>query len=208
MNPTKSLPMGYELRRSIDLSKNRPAMLGLNLAAVILLLVFGYLFLRLATLLRPEATAQSFSFSGNALEALLFILAVLAISAVMVVLHEGVHGLFFWSLTRERPKFGFRGAYAYAAAPDWYLPRNPYLWVGLSPLVVLTAIGVLALIAAPQPALLYILIFMVLNAAGAVGDLAVVFLLLTQPSTVLVNDSGDAVSVYAPGLSKAWPSNP
>lgn len=207
MNPTKSLPMGYELRRSFDLSKNRTAMLGLNLAAVIMLVVFGYLFLRLAALLRPEAVAQSFFFSGSALEALLVILAVLAISAVMVVLHEGVHGLFFWGLTRERPKFGFRGAYAYAAAPDWYLPRNPYLWVGLSPLVVLTAIGVLALIAAPQPALRYILIFMVLNAAGAVGDLAVVLLLLTQPSTSLVNDSGDAVYIYAPGLSSTQPSN-
>ena len=68
---------------------------------------------------------------------------------VMIVLHEGLHGLFFWLFTREKPKFAFKGFYAYAAMPDWYLPKKEYLITALAPLVGITLLGVLGLALLP-----------------------------------------------------------
>jgi hypothetical protein len=116
----------------------------------------------------------------------------------MLVLHELVHGAFFWLFTHQRPHFGFKGAYAYAAAPDWYIPRRQYMLVGISPLVVLSLLGVLLLPVLPAGALLPWLVALAGNAAGAVGDALIVGWLLFQPDSVLVQDHGDAVTVYKP----------
>ena len=70
---------------------------------------------------------------------------------VVFVLHEAVHGLFFWLYTRDRPRFGFKGWYLYASAPGWYLSRNRFLVVGLSPLVTMTAAALgLAMVVPPD----------------------------------------------------------
>jgi hypothetical protein len=124
--------------------------------------------------------------------------AVLVLTFLMIVVHELIHGLFFWLFTRERPTFGFKGAYAYAAAPDWYMPRNQYAIVGLAPLVLMTLAGLVLLPVIPVWAIPALLFVVVTNAAGAVGDIAVVGWLLLQPRATLVNDIGDAVTLYRP----------
>jgi hypothetical protein len=116
----------------------------------------------------------------------------------MILLHEVIHGLFFWLYTHQRPIFAFKGAYAYAAAPDWYLPRNKYVVVGLSPLILISLAGLLLLTIAPLSFFPSILIAMIFNAAGAVGDLIVVGWLLLQQPDSLVRDYGDMFTVYQP----------
>jgi hypothetical protein len=117
---------------------------------------------------------------------------------LMVVFHEGLHGLFFWVFTRAKPRFGLSLMYAYAAAPDWYIPRNRYLVVGLAPFVILTAAGLIAIAWLPH-AWLAAGIFMVsLNAAGSVGDLFVTGWLLAHGPQVLINDTGAGFTAYAP----------
>ncbi len=199
MKPTTTLPEDYRLSGTLDLSKNQKAVLLLNLVGLGLFIVFGWLLLRAAIALRPDMAGALFSLSvNNALQFVVWLAVLLASTAVMVLLHEGVHGLFFWLTTGARPKFGFRGAYAYACAPDWYLPRGPYLWISLSPLVVLTLLGLALVRVLPLGALPPLLLLMVLNASGAVGDLAVFFWLLGKPAKCLANDRGDAVSLYTP----------
>jgi len=73
------------------------------------------------------------------------VLAILLALVAVLLLHELVHGAFFWLITRSRPRFGLQITYAYAAAPDCYIPRNPYLVVGLSPLVLITLAGIVML---------------------------------------------------------------
>ena len=82
------------------------------------------------------------------------------------------------------------------AAPDWYLPRNPYLIVGLAPLVLLTVLGLGLLPVLPRSVLPPAWFALTFNAAGAVGDMVVVGWLLTKPRSVLVNDEGDKFSVF------------
>ena len=198
MQATTSLPSGYVKRGTVNITKSPGLFILLNLLGVVVLLAAGALFIQLGYALRPDdmdAMLLNLSGGGNFVPGLLALLAVLV---VMVVVHEAIHGFFFWLYTRARPAFGVGAGYAYAAAPGWYLPRNQYLLVGISPLLVITLVGALLLAVVPAALLLPVLALMIVNASGAVGDLAVVAWLLTLPRKTLASDDGDAVTVYVP----------
>lgn len=197
MKPTGALPAEYMPCGTLDLTRQKPIALGLALGSVVMFVAAWWLVLWLLPLLRADLSGLSISVSDLA-ELLTLFAAGLALLTLMVVLHEAIHGLAFWHYTGDRPAFGLRGWYAYAAAPGWYLPRKQYLVVGLAPLVLISLPGLLCVAFIPLPALLPLLLLITANIAGAVGDLAVVFWLLTKPPTTLVQDSGDAIMVYQP----------
>ena len=187
----RKLPSNYTLSATIDLAKNMRLMLILNLVGLALFFLIGWLLLFLARLLRPSQPAE-FSLHFT----LLKVLGLLLVYAFTLILHELVHGLFFWLLTGERPIFGLRQLYAFAGAPDWYLPRNWFLLVGLAPLVLITFFGAWLLIYIPIPAILYLIFALATNISGALGDVYVVVWLLFLPSSILVRDQGDIFSIY------------
>lgn len=116
---------------------------------------------------------------------------------LVILLHELVHGLFFWWFTGKRPHFGAGAGYAYAAAPpDWYLPRRQYIIVALAPLGLITVMGLALLPFLPATAVIYLFVALLFNAVGSVGDLAVVGWLLRKPAQLLVQDSGPAMTIY------------
>ena len=92
--------------------------------------------------------------------------------------------------------FGVRIFYAYAAAPEWYIPRGQYAIVGLAPLVVITIVGLALLLVTPSPAVWAVVFVVALNAAGSIGDLLAVAWLLAQRSATLACDKGDAITLY------------
>src|SRR5262249_59765578 len=101
-----------------------------------LFLVFGWLFVQLAIVLRGSTGATEIpgidltTSAGGAFTFTLsgaWIGAVLLACVLVPVVHEATHGVVFWALTRERPRFAFKVLYAYAVAPDWFLPSGPYL---------------------------------------------------------------------------------
>jgi len=199
MPATLHLPEGYRSIGTLDLTKNLRLLVYMNIAGAVLLVGFYYLFIRAAMWMRPEAASQGLTSSFQGLGGVLVILlAVVIIYAAVIVLHEGTHGLFLAWFTHTRPAFAFRGYYAYAAAPGWYFPRNQYMLVSLAPLVLLSLLGLAVLTFVPAGWFLSVISFMAFNASGAVGDLAVFFWLLRQPSTCLAYDVGDAVTLYLP----------
>ncbi len=195
---TDRLPFGYVLRGKVDLTKQPRLYFALNVLGLVILVAAGVLFVALARLLRPDAVTalfEQFSRGGSARQ----IVLLLGILVVMLVIHEAIHGVFFWRFTGARPKFGIGPGYAYAAAPGWYLPRNQYLVVGLAPLVLISLGGLALITVMPASWIGALLALMIGNASGAVGDMAVVAWLLTLPKTALANDDGSAVTVYVPG---------
>jgi hypothetical protein len=128
MQPLRRLPTDYEQHMAIDLSKNRVLLVALQV--------------------RTESPNLALQLSSLT-DLVTFIGVVLLLLAVQVILHELIHGFFFWFFTRSRPTFGFKGFYAYAAAPDWYLPRNQHLIVALAPLVLITGLGLVLLTFVP-----------------------------------------------------------
>jgi hypothetical protein len=199
MEPTRELPENYQESGTLDLSKNRLALVLMNVLAVGLLIVFGYIFLIIMVRLRPGDAPGSFSFSfGGPLDILLFLAYIAVLYAAVIILHEAVHGIFFWVYTRSRPKFAFKVWYAYATAPGWYLPRNQYAVVAITPLIVLTLLGIVLFLFVPNWLLMPILLFITFNASGAVGDIVVLFWLFSKPPTCMASDQGDAVTLYLP----------
>ncbi len=198
--PTKTLPDGYALHRRMSLLDKKSLIL-VNLWGAGLFLASAVFFPLLAGWLTPRREpAASIEMNGLA-GAAGFIVLLAGVMAVMIVLHEGLHGLFFWLYTHAKPKFAFKGFYAYAAMPGWYLPRREYLVTALAPLVGITVLGVLGLALLPgwaDPPLIWLLI---LNTSGAVGDLWIVWALLRAPSGVLGCDNGDSAELFVPGAN-------
>lgn len=200
MIPLRELPETYQPVGTLDLSKDRKALMLLNLLAFVVILAVWSFFMRLVEWMRPDAAAEGLTLAINGLGDLgKYVLLILVLTGVMLALHEGIHGLFFWLFTRSRPRFAVRLAYAYAAAPEWYLPRNQYLVTALSPLVGITLICVLLILVVPPAWFWAVGFVMIFNASGAVGDLWVAGWLLTMPSDCYACDCGDAVTLYRRG---------
>ena len=197
----KILPPHYELCRTLDLTKSKLVTTGVNLAAVVFFFLFGWLVLLFLAIARTD-TAAIVAKIGSRYDSISIVVAIavlIGLQIVMVILHELAHGTFFWIFTRERPVFGLKGLHAaYAAAPDWYLPRNQHLIVGAAPFVLITLAGLTLLSIAPPtlvPALLFVIVS---NGAGAVGDFMMIAYLLGQPKEALVRDTGSAITIYRP----------
>ncbi len=200
MHATQTLPTSYRKIGTLDVSTNQRLLLIFNLIGLFVVGICGWLFFRALLALRPEDAvrvlrqAQSFTF----VETIVLIAAILALTVLHIILHEAIHGIFFWLFTRSRPLFAFRWAYAYAAAPDWYIPRNAFLITTLAPLVLITLAGLILFDFVPFAWLASIWYIITMNAGGAVGDLAVSGWLVGQPPTCLAQDCGDAVTLYVP----------
>ena len=187
MRAVTTLPEKYQELCAIDLEKNKKQYaivngLSVALAAVVLIPVW---------LLAPEGAAF---ISG--LPSLLLLLAGMF---AYIVLHEAVHGVCFWAFSKQKPHFGWKSVYAYAAS-DAYYGREAYLVIGLAP-VVLWGV-VLALLAVLLPAECYWTVQMIqlINISGAAGDLYVTWLLLRMSKDILVQDAGVSMKVYAPKM--------
>lgn len=198
MQPTQTLPSNFALTGTIDITKDQRLLLVLNVLGLFFLVAGGWLFFVAIIALRPTVANTQFSilFSTSLLETLLLIAAVLALTVVHILIHEAIHGMCFWWFTRSMPRFAFRWTHAYAAAPDWYLPRNHYLLTALAPLVVISLAGLLLAWVVPAGWLLAVWFVLTSNAGGSVGDIWVAIWLLRQPADSLANDRGDAVSLY------------
>jgi hypothetical protein len=195
MRAIRILPSNYHQHKTLDLSKPRIT-LWLNLAAFPLLFLFGWFFGRLIILLR-SINPFSNGFWGVVTTFSVWNLITLIISImIMLVFHELIHGLFFWLFTQERPKFALRSGYAFAAAPEWYLPKFQYITVGLSPLILISILCLVLAAALPAQIVPYLLLIATFNAAGALGDMIVVAWVFRLPNTILMRDQGDKFSSF------------
>lgn len=191
LQATRTLPPNYQVAGQINLANWRMT-IALNLAGLVLLFPVAWLFVRYATLVRPGILSPRFTTVLIGLDILGFFLTLF----VTMTLHEGVHGFFFWYFTRARPKIGANLFYAYAAAPGWYFPRNQFLIIGITPLLLLTLGGLLLLPVAPLLWVPRLLLGLTVNAAGAVGDMLVVGWLLPRPGTTYIKDDGPHMILY------------
>jgi hypothetical protein len=120
-----------------------------------------------------------------------------AVIALLLVplLHEAVHGIAAL-LAGVRPSYGIGPGFAYTTFPD-PVGKRPYLAIGLAPLVVLSAIG-LPLAAVWDAGAGLVLFFLVVNAAGAIGDIWMSWRIALQPPDALLVDLADGFAVLVP----------
>jgi hypothetical protein len=195
MTATKILPERFALQREINLQKDQALLIKLNLWGLVLLPLIGYFLVQIGVTLHPEfdSTLEVLTPKIPILSQILIVILGLM---VITVLHELVHGVSFWINTHQLPKFGFRGVYAFAAAPEWYITRNEYFLIGAAPLVILSIIGLVFIPIIPSHLLFTWLFCLWANTSGAVGDVYILVYLLRQPATALIQDQGDIISIY------------
>ena len=124
-----------------------------------------------------------------------FGLLVLSIVGVIVV-HELIHATAIWRFG-GKVSFGVGVAqfvlpYAYVTTTQ-RLTRNQFVIVALAPLVVITSVGVLLMVALDVPLLV---VPLAVNAGGAIGDLWMVGILRRYPPNVVVEDAVTGVRIY------------
>ncbi len=205
MKAEKDLDADYLYANELDLGERKTGT-AVNLAGLAMLFVFGWLFVQLAVAVRPEITSADFFDVIQGLEPFYLIVGLFAI----LILHELLHGFFFWIYTGELPSFGFRLVYAYASAPNWYIPRNQFIMAGLAPFAGITLVGLIALPLVPEAFVAELLALLAFNAAASFGDLVMVGWLLSQPKTAMVRDVGAKITTYTlaeagvAGMSRRW----
>jgi hypothetical protein len=203
MKATKTLPKGYKPRGTLDFSHSKAALIVVNVIGLLLMGLFLWLGVWFLDVISPgvDVIVALWSVTGGATGLggrVLVIVLALVVTLGVGVLHELVHGLFFWLFTRERPAFGAKSLYFYAGAPDWYLPRGQHLIVELIPFVLLTLVGLAVAALTPVAAAAWVVLAVVANAGGAAGDLMAAVWLLRQPWDTLVRDTGLAITIYQP----------
>ena len=181
--------------RVVEWRPSRADAVLLNVLAVPLLLIGLAVFLRLATLRLPAAGRASLELSG----VLSFLLLTVLLTALLFVVHEGVHGLVMAAFG-ARPRFGalMIGRIVpalYTTAPGHRFSRAQYLAVGVTPAVTISAAGALICLTAAGP------IFVVplsIHLSGCVRDFAAVLRLSREPRGTLCEDLRDGIRFHRP----------
>jgi hypothetical protein len=192
---TQSLPEGYQPTKEINLAKDKVLAIALNVAGIILfLIVFGGLGW-LVNRMRPGLMGDTLTINIG-IELVWWLLALVGLTLGNLVVHELIHGFFFWLFTGSLPKFGLSLTYAYAAAPSWYIPRSYYRIIGLAPLVIIGLVCLLLIAVAPVGWIVPLALVISLNTSGAVGDLLIIAVVNRSAPDCLINDRGDGVIIY------------
>lgn len=177
----KELPENYKLILSLDLQNNKKQFWIVNILSFLIMipmLIIGHLY------------TSIFNLFNNPVQMIFLGIGVI----VYMVLHEMVHGIFMYYYSKEKPFFGFTGAYAYAGSNCYYY-KKPYLIIALSPIVILGIIIFILNIILPE--YFWIIYFIqVANISGAAGDLYVTYKFMKLNDNVLVKDIGISMDVY------------
>jgi hypothetical protein len=185
--------VGYKEIGRIELSKEFAYTLyGIG---VLLLFVFGYLFLSLYSQITGKFIGNSDV--SDASDVILGVLIFILLFIGTLILHELIHG-FCLSMFGGKPRYGTG---IYSIIPYLYtttksiFPRNKFIIIYIAPLVVISIIGVAAMAVFPSIAH-WILLPLVVNASGSMGDLWMTRTLLRYPGHILVEDQETRTIIY------------
>ena len=162
--------------------------------------ICGGTVLMMLVLMLPFADIPAFTGSKIAGD-LLRIGMILVAAAVATILHEGLHGLFFWRYT-GKVKFGYRlwskvGTVFYATSPNSILPKNRMMVVGIAPqfltVLLLTLSGLVLLPNLARYVFQYMAAF---NLGGGCFDLYFFFLLMAEKGKIFVEDIMTGMILY------------
>ena len=190
MKATPTMPKEYGQIFSVDLQKDKKAMLLINGLALAIgaAMVIPMLFL--------VPWWDTFSVTDGMAGYWIKLAAMIGLMLLYLVLHELVHGIAMRICGTKKIRYGFKGAYAFAASDDYYR-KKPYIFIALAP-VVLWGI-VLAIVTPFVPTSWFWVVYFVqlMNLSGAAGDLYVTVKFSRMPRDILIRDSGVGMVVYA-----------
>jgi hypothetical protein len=193
MKPTKTLPSPYIHYIDLCPGKYRKGhLLVLLIAIPITLGIYSFLN-KVAFLVRLDHLQSP---TWNPKMNLEILIGLLLVTLAVIAAHEGVHGLLLWLFTRERPNLGIQFPGVGVEAPEWYIPRNQLMIVGIAPLILLTLIGAVLLFTVPSNMIGTVAIGMTINMAGSYMDIAVVMYAYLLPISAYIRPDRGYASIF------------
>jgi hypothetical protein len=190
---TKTLPNSYVHYRDLRPGDYRKG----NLLAFIIALPFSlgiYSFYnRLAFFLRADYLQSP---TWNPKFDLSILIGLLLVTIAVIAAHESIHGLLLWRFTSERPSIGIQFPGVGVEAPDWYIPRNDLIVIGLAPFIILTTIGMVLLFIVSPQLIRTVVIGLTINIAGSYMDIAVVMYAYLLPKSSLINPAHGYAAIF------------
>jgi len=176
---------------TVDFQKNKKLLVLVNFFSIVCFPLFYILFYYAAWLVgiinRNDQLFYYFFFKFLPFKYMIILLGILFFISFI---HELIHGLFFYLVTKEKPVFGYKFLYAYAGAPQWFIKKKYFLMISLSPFVIISFIGITALFFVNINYLSVVLIPLAAHAAACFGDIWFSFTLINKPAETYINDSG------------------
>jgi putative zincin peptidase len=196
VSATKQLPTNYVAHSALNFGSKGWARTLLNLASFLVWLVCSVLLLWIVVRFRPDAGEDTPVF-GQAEGLVSGIVVLILLFGVAAVLHQTIHGVSYWMVTRERPRLGMSGRYLTVSVPGWCFTKLAYTLMLLAPLVVWLSVTVTAIAFVPAPTVYWVAVALALNIALCAGDLLAIVWTLRQPRGALFKDNDDGIGTTA-----------
>jgi hypothetical protein len=197
-DPLPDLP-GYSLEYSWNLRDHFGLLVVMNVIGIVLIPIVFIGFALVAIQISPS---QQLDFGFSGWDSALTCVGMLVAFLLMVLLHEGLHGLTM-SFFGAKPQYGVEIRYgvAYATAPGHFFSRNQFIMVAIIPLLVITTLG-LSLFYWELPGMVVsgLLFMLTLNLIGAVGDIWMIFVCLRYPKNAKVLDERYGIKIFVQDL--------
>lgn len=190
---SSALPEGYREIYSVNLQKDKKAALIVNIAALILMVIFVIIGILIVPI------SYTFDNDGSIVTVWLKTIAVLAGMIVYFILHELVHGITMKHYGANKVKYGFTGLYAFAGCEE-YFSKKPYIVIALAPIVVWGVVLAAICCFVPKSWFWVVYFIQIMNLSGAAGDLYVTCKFSKFPKDILIKDTGVEMKVYSKTL--------
>lgn len=190
---SSALPVGYREIYSVNLQKDKKAALFVNIAALILMVIFVIIGILIVPI------SYTFDNDGSIVTVWLKTIAVLAGMIVYFILHELVHGITMKHYGAKKVKYGFTGLYAFAGCEE-YFSKKPYIVIALAPIVVWGVVLAAICCFVPKSWFWVVYFIQIMNLSGAAGDLYVTCKFSKFPKDILIKDTGVEMKVYSKTL--------
>lgn len=187
------LPQSYVLYRRFDETKYKKAIWVVILLGGLAFWISFVFFNNLTEILRPEYQSVGGFHFQLSVERLIILLRLLPPVALVFILHEGIHVLFLWLYTKERPKIvaTFQGIGGIAVRmSSWYLSRNTFLIVNLAPVCLMTLAFPFLLLLIPRAAINILVFCAALNVAGSLSDILSSVYIYLHPAATYLDTNG------------------
>ncbi len=153
--------------------------------------VAGLVLFSLPVVLRTGAVSGSFQFG------VVDVLVVVALTALLMVAHEAIHGMAMLGFG-ARPSFGsmlvgHAVPALYATAEGHRFTRRQYLVIAAAPAVAISGLGFLACFGPWGP---YLIVPLAIHLGGCVGDGFAILRALGEPSTTMCEDLRDGIRFH------------
>jgi hypothetical protein len=167
MRLTKKLPDNYINIETYDPKKYRKA-LWLLFALAALITIVGVWFLNELSI-HSNSGVQTASRESISLTRITF---VILFSAILLLIHEMIHALFFRIYTNEWPKISIHLYAIQVYTDEWYIPRDKFIVINMAPIIILTLLGGILIPFFPEQLRGPWILGLIVNAGGSTGDLA------------------------------------